>query len=155
MSYLRTDIRIDFPSRRFFQKTNEWIRVFCLTVQKTNLFVRFLEESEDTKKSFRSYLTFTSQQFIYYSSYLKCFSRHSYLGAESVGCGLFFELNRLLCTTKAVISLHQPFFLKCNQKISSFCYSACNKGNASFGLHMRKKRLMQGYNFFTTEIPMQ
>jgi hypothetical protein len=29
-----------------------------LTVLKTNLFVRFLEESEDTKKSFRNYLTF-------------------------------------------------------------------------------------------------
>ena len=31
------------------------IRFFCLTVLKTNLFVRFLEESEDTKKSFRNY----------------------------------------------------------------------------------------------------
>jgi hypothetical protein len=31
---------------------------FCLTLLKTNLFVRFLEESEDTKTSFRSYLTF-------------------------------------------------------------------------------------------------
>ena len=43
----------------FFQKTNEQIRFFCLTVLKTNLFVCFLEESEDTKKSFRNYLTFT------------------------------------------------------------------------------------------------
>ena len=34
---------------------------FCLTVLKTNLFVRFLEESEDTKKSFRNYLTFRYQ----------------------------------------------------------------------------------------------
>ena len=42
----------------FFQKTNERIQYFCLTVLKTNLFVCFLEESEDTKKSFRNYLTF-------------------------------------------------------------------------------------------------
>ena len=42
----------------FFQKTNERIRFFSLTVLKTNLFVRFSEESEDTKKSFRNYLTF-------------------------------------------------------------------------------------------------
>ena len=43
----------------FFQKTNKQIRFFGLTVLKANLFVRFLEESEDTKKSFRNYLTFT------------------------------------------------------------------------------------------------
>ena len=44
--------------RRFFIKTNEWIRVFlCLTVLKPNLFIRFLEEFEDTKKSFRNWLT--------------------------------------------------------------------------------------------------
>ena len=41
-------------------RTNEFGFFFCLTVLKTNLFVRFLEESEDTKKSFRSYLTFRS-----------------------------------------------------------------------------------------------
>ena len=38
----------------FFQKTNERICFFCLTVVKTNLFVRFLEEFEDTKKIFRN-----------------------------------------------------------------------------------------------------
>ena len=32
---------------------------FFLTVLKTNLFVRFLEEFEDTKKSFWNYLTFS------------------------------------------------------------------------------------------------
>ena len=39
---------------------NEQIRFFGLTVLKTNLylFIRFLEESEDAKKSFRNYLTF-------------------------------------------------------------------------------------------------
>ena len=47
-----------FGTLGFFQKTNKQIRFFCLTVQKTNLFVRFLEESEGTKKSFRNYLTF-------------------------------------------------------------------------------------------------
>ena len=48
-----------FSILRFLQKTNERNRFFCLTVLKMNLFIRFLEESEDTKKSFRSYLTFT------------------------------------------------------------------------------------------------
>ena len=42
------------------KRTNEF-GFFCLTVLKTNLFVRFLEESENTKKSFRNYLTFTYQ----------------------------------------------------------------------------------------------
>ena len=36
------------------KRTNEFV-FFCLTVLKTNF---FLEESEDTKKSFRNYLTF-------------------------------------------------------------------------------------------------
>ena len=39
------------------QRTNEFM-FFCLTVLKTNLFVCFLEESEDAKKFFRNYLTF-------------------------------------------------------------------------------------------------
>ena len=38
------------------KRTNKF---FCLTVLKTNLFFCFLEGSEDTKKSFRNYLTFT------------------------------------------------------------------------------------------------
>ena len=40
-------------------RTNEF-RFFCRTVLKTNLFICFLEESEDTKKSFRNYLTFST-----------------------------------------------------------------------------------------------
>ena len=36
---------------------NEIIRFLCLTVLKTNSSVRFLEESEDTKKFFRNYLS--------------------------------------------------------------------------------------------------
>ena len=41
-------------------------------VLKTNLFVRFLEESEDTKKSFRSYLTFNLKEL---KPILFCFER--------------------------------------------------------------------------------
>ena len=48
-----------FSSRRFLQKTNERIRFFGLTVLKKNLFDRFLEESENNKKSFQNYLTFS------------------------------------------------------------------------------------------------
>ena len=44
-------------SRWFFQKTNKWI-CFLPNSTKTNLFVRFLEESEGTKKFFQNYLTF-------------------------------------------------------------------------------------------------
>ena len=51
-------------SKCFFQAndsskkwTNEFV-YFCLTIPKTNLFVRFLEESEGTKKFFQNYLTF-------------------------------------------------------------------------------------------------
>ena len=36
----------------FFQKTNEQIPFLVQLGQKTNLFVRFLEESEDTKNRF-------------------------------------------------------------------------------------------------------
>ena len=38
------------------ERTNKF--VFCLTVLETNLFLCFLEEPEDTKKSFWSFLTF-------------------------------------------------------------------------------------------------
>ena len=38
-------------SREFFQKTNKLIRFYYY------VFVRFLEEIEDTKKTFRNYLT--------------------------------------------------------------------------------------------------
>ena len=49
------NIETTFGILGFFQKMNERIR----TVLKTNFFVRFLEESEDTKNSFRNYLTFS------------------------------------------------------------------------------------------------
>ena len=44
---------ITFDILGLFKKMNERIWVFCLTVLKTNLFIRFLEESEDPEKSFR------------------------------------------------------------------------------------------------------
>ena len=40
--------------REFFQKTNEWIRFYYYAT----CFCSFLEEIEDTKKTFRIYLTF-------------------------------------------------------------------------------------------------
>ena len=49
----------------FFQKTNEQIRFFRLTVCTKNESVHlFLEESEDTKKSFRNYLTFSIMEIL-------------------------------------------------------------------------------------------
>jgi len=50
----------DSPKKR----TNKF-GFFCLTVLKTNLFVRFLEESENTKKSFRNYLTFNKKKILF------------------------------------------------------------------------------------------
>ena len=42
----------------FFQKKNEKKSTSGIIVVKSNSFVRFLEEIEDTKKTFRNYLTF-------------------------------------------------------------------------------------------------
>ena len=48
-----------FSSRRFLQKTNEQnLFYYCETLGRL-VFVRFLEEIEDTKNTFRNYLTFT------------------------------------------------------------------------------------------------
>ena len=43
----------------FLQKTNEGIRLYYYDTSSRLVFVRFLEETEDTKKPFRNYLTFT------------------------------------------------------------------------------------------------
>ena len=42
----------------FLQKTNENMSTWGIIVVKSNSFVLFLEEIEDTKKPFRNYLTF-------------------------------------------------------------------------------------------------
>ena len=42
----------------FLQKTNEKIRLYYYDTSSRLVFVRFLEEIEDTKKPFRNYLTF-------------------------------------------------------------------------------------------------
>ena len=61
-------------SRRFFQKTNEWIR---LTVLCSNCFVCFLEEFEDRKKSFScstfdSFLAGLGRNWMAYKSISSC-----------------------------------------------------------------------------------
>ena len=47
-----------FSSRRFLQKTNERILLYYYETSGRLVFVRFLEEIEDTKKAFPNYLTF-------------------------------------------------------------------------------------------------
>ena len=42
----------------FLQKTNKGIRLYYYDTSSRLVFVRFLEENEDTKKPFRNYLTF-------------------------------------------------------------------------------------------------
>ena len=47
----------------FLQKTNKQIRLHYYETSGRLVFVRFLEEIEDTKKTFRNYLTFSKQFF--------------------------------------------------------------------------------------------
>ena len=42
----------------FLQKTNEGIRFYYYDTSSRLVFIRFLEEIEDTKKPFRNYQTF-------------------------------------------------------------------------------------------------
>ena len=48
-----------FSSERFLQKTDERILLYYYQTSGRLVFVRFLEEIEDTKKTFRNYLTFS------------------------------------------------------------------------------------------------
>ena len=47
-----------FPSWHFLQKTNKWILLYYYETSGWLVFVRFFEEIEDTKKTFRNYPTF-------------------------------------------------------------------------------------------------
>ena len=47
-----------FSSRCFLQKTNEGILLYNYETSSRLVFVHSLEEIEDTKKTFRNYLTF-------------------------------------------------------------------------------------------------
>ena len=58
-------VEMVFSSRRFLQKTNERILLYYYETSGRLLFVRFLEEIEDTKKTFRNYLTFTNCHSVY------------------------------------------------------------------------------------------
>ena len=53
-----------FSSRCFLQKTNERILLYYYETSGRLVFVRFLEEIEDTKKTFRNYLTFKLEKTI-------------------------------------------------------------------------------------------
>ena len=48
-----------FSRQYFLQKTNEQILLYYYETSGRLVFVLFLEESEDTKKTFRNYLTFS------------------------------------------------------------------------------------------------
>ena len=52
-----------FSSRRFLQKMNELILLYYYETSGRLVFVRFLEEIGDTKKTFRNYLTFKETLF--------------------------------------------------------------------------------------------
>ena len=69
---------------KILPKNDQTNSVFCQTVLKTNSFICFLEEFEDTKKSFRNKLT--------YNRYLKCakdvlpiWPRPLYITATAIG----------------------------------------------------------------------
>ena len=48
----------DFSSKRFLQKTNKQILIYYYETSGWLVFVRFLEEIEGTKETFRNYQTF-------------------------------------------------------------------------------------------------
>ena len=52
-----------FSSRRFLHKTNGQILLYYYKTSGRLVFVRFLEEIEDTKMTFRNYLTFSKSGF--------------------------------------------------------------------------------------------
>ena len=62
-----------FASWCFFQKTNKWIQLYCYDTAGRLIFVRFLEEIEDNKKTFPIQLTF-SIDFFYLSKLSKIVS---------------------------------------------------------------------------------
>jgi len=47
-----------FSSQHFLQKTNERILLYYYEISGRLVFIRFLEEIEDTKRTFRNLLTF-------------------------------------------------------------------------------------------------
>ena len=54
------EVETIFSSLHFLQKTNKRILLYYYETSGRLDFVRFLEEIEDTKKTFRNYLTFTT-----------------------------------------------------------------------------------------------
>ena len=53
-----------FSIRRFLEKKNEQILLYYYETLGRLVFVCFLEDTEDTKKTFRNYLTFKSSIFL-------------------------------------------------------------------------------------------
>ena len=84
-----------FSSQRSFQKTNERIQLHYYETSGRRVFVHFLEEIEDTKKTFRNYLTFSTlgltlrlfiayvisnaSQLVGFANLKGAFATHSYL----------------------------------------------------------------------------
>ena len=66
-----------FSSRRYLQKTNEWILLYYYESSYWLVFVSFLEEIEDTKTTFRNYLTFSTYLIFTWSKHFtsNCFSK--------------------------------------------------------------------------------
>ena len=59
----------------FFQKMNKQILLYYYETSGRLVFVRFLEEVEDTKKTFRNYLTFSKWRFIGFYNTLRLWGR--------------------------------------------------------------------------------
>ena len=53
------------------KKINEGFRLYYYDTSNRLVFVRFLEESEDTKKPFRNYLTFSMKTFLLSTIYIQ------------------------------------------------------------------------------------
>ena len=55
---IRGDVLYEWPLRSFLQKKNERILLYYYETSGRLVFVRFSEKIEDTKKTFRNYLSF-------------------------------------------------------------------------------------------------
>ena len=74
------------------EQTNSF---FCLTVLKSNLFIRFLEVSEGTKNSFLNYLTFSNLVNLFWFAKSSIVGRGFWIHYERQNQDYFAIFNRM------------------------------------------------------------
>ena len=100
-------------SHEIFQKMNEWIRLYYFDTSGRLVFVHFLEEIEDTKKTFRNYLTFRPNQ---------CFWRFE---IEILSQSLVFSWGFLICPKSSSRCCCYPYQEEVQFLFFIFLLSSC------------------------------